>query len=84
MASLRLDNLPEELLKRLELAATARHRDLAVEIIDRLDDSFGSPRVAQRRGHDELKGLARRLRGEIPGAWLTPEFIRMAREYGRE
>jgi len=84
MASLRLDNLPDELLKRLEMAATARHHAISEEIIVRLDGSFGPPRVADRRSHAELKELAKRLRGEVPGTWLTPEFIRMAREYGRE
>lgn len=80
MATLKLENVPEELVKRLEVAASARHRDVVVEVIDRLDDSFGAPRVAERRPHAELSELARRVRGEIPGPWLTPEFIRMARE----
>jgi hypothetical protein len=84
MASLKLDNVPEELVRRLELAATSRHRDLNVEVVDRLDDSFGVPRVAEPRSHAELSALAKRVRGEAKGPWLTPEFIRMAREYGRE
>ena len=80
MASLHLNNLPEELLKRLELAARARHRDVTHEVIERLDDSFGPPRVATRRSHDELKELAKHLRGNKNGAWPTPEIIRMAKE----
>jgi plasmid stability protein len=84
MASLRLDNVPDELLKRLELAASTRHHDLAAEVVDRLDESFGPTRVAEPRSSAELSELARRLRGEIAGTWLTPEFIRTAREYGRE
>lgn len=84
MATLNLPNVPEDLMKRLELAASARHHDVAVEVVDRLGNSFGPVRVAERRTHSELSELARRIRGEIPGAWLTPEFIRMAREWGRE
>lgn len=84
MASLQLDNVPDELVKRLQLAAMSRHRELDVEVIDRLDDSFGAPRVSERRTQAELAALARRVRGDEPGDWMTPEFIRMAREYGRE
>jgi hypothetical protein len=84
MASLRLDNIPDDLVKRLELAASARKRELAAEVVDRLDDSFRVRRVARKRDHTELSTLARTLRGEMPGDWLTPEFIRAAREFGRE
>ena len=84
MAMLQLDNVPEELVKRLQLAASSRHRELSDEVIDRLDDSFGVRRIAGHRTPAELARLARRVRGEETGPWLTPEFIRMAREYGRE
>lgn len=84
MASLKLENVPEDLVKRLQLAATTRHRELSAEVVDRLDDSFGMRRVAARRSHSELAALAKGLRGESTGDWLTPEFIQMAREYGRE
>lgn len=84
MATLELDNIPDELIKRLQLAAVSRRRELSVEVVDRLDDSFGSRRVAERRTHEELVALASRVRGELEGAWLTPEFIRMARDWGRE
>jgi hypothetical protein len=84
MAALRLDNVPDDLVKRLELAASSRHRDLTVEVVDRLDVSFGGTAAADRRSHEQLSELARRVRGEISGEWMTPEFIRMAREYGRE
>ena len=84
MASINLPNIPDELIKRLELAASAKRRDLTVEVLTRLDDSFGPARAAEPRSHAELSDLARRIRGDAPGEWLTPEFIRMAREYGRE
>jgi plasmid stability protein len=84
MASIQLANVPDELVKRLEIAAASRRHDLTDEIVDRLDDSFGSQRVSNRRSPAELALLARQIRGEIEGEWLTPEFIRMAREYGRE
>ena len=84
MAKLQLENVPDELLKRLELAAAARNRDLKGEVLERLDESFGPVRVSQRRSHAELSELARSLRGDMVGAWLTPEFVRMAREWGRE
>lgn len=84
MASVRLDNIPEDLLKRLELAASSRKHDLNTEVLDRLDASFGGRRVSGPRSHTELSELARRIRGERHGTWLTPEFIRMAREWGRE
>ena len=83
MASIHLENVPEDLVRRLELAAEARHRALASEVVERLDDSFGGSRVETHRDHAQLLQLARRVRGEGDGAWLTPEFIRMAREYGR-
>ena len=83
MASLHLESVPEDLVKRLELAADARHRALVSKVIERLDDSFGGSRVVTQRDHAELLRLARRVRGEGDGAWLTPEFIRMTREYGR-
>ncbi len=84
MAALHLENVPDELVRRLELAASARRRDLLTEVVNRLDDSFGIRRVAERRSHAELSELARRLRTGAGGPWLTPEFIRMAREWGRE
>ena len=84
MASITVVNIPDELMKRLELAASARRRDLNLEVVSRLDDSFGQTRAAESRSHAELSELARRIRGEIAGVWMTPEFIRMAREYGRE
>lgn len=84
MASLQINNVPDDLVQRLELAAQARRRDLTVEALERLEDSFGSPRVGPQRTHAELSALARRVRGTGEGIWLTPEFIRMAREYGRE
>lgn len=84
MASLQLDNIPDHLLARLRLAAEARQRDLGREVVERLSDSFGPIRVSDRRSHAELVELARAVRGDGSGNWLTPEFIRMAREWGRE
>ena len=84
MASLQLNNIPQELMERLQLAAKARQRELSVEAVDRLSESLGLQQVGGSRTHAELSALARELRGEGEGKWLTPEFIRMAREYGRE
>lgn len=83
MATIKLDNVPDELARRLQLAAEAHRHDLTGEVIERLDGSFG-PRVSPRRSHSELADLARRVRGEIEGVWMTPEFLKMAREHGRE
>ncbi len=84
MASIELTNIPEELLRRLELAATARRHNLSEEIRDRLDESFGPPRLAPRRSPEDLRRLARQVRGEAQTVGITPEFIRLAREWGRE
>jgi plasmid stability protein len=84
MASLQIDNIPQELMERLEVAAKARQHEMSAEAIDRLSQSFGLPQPGGPRTHAELSALAKELRGEGEGKWLTPEFIRMAREYGRE
>lgn len=84
MASLQLANIPDDLLKRLELAAAAHRLNLREEVVDRLASSFGPPRIGPRRSPDELRDLASQIRGEGNIVGLTPEFIRMAREYGRE
>jgi plasmid stability protein len=84
MSSLQLSNVPEDLLERLKFAADAHRHGLSEEAIVRLTDSFDKARVGGRRSTEELRQLARQIRGEGNFIGLTPEFIRMAREYGRE
>jgi len=83
MATLQLDNIPDQLVRKLEMAAASQHRDLVTEVISRLDNSFG-PVPGGEATHEELSALARQLRGDGKADWLTPEFIREAREHGRE
>lgn len=83
MATLQLENVPEELLEQLKVAARAGGRDLAVEVIQRLETTFNPVDPDAHMSHEERVELARRVRAE-GGDWLTPEFIRSAREYGRE
>jgi hypothetical protein len=84
MATIQITDIPDHLIRRLETVAAARKHPLSVEVIERLDDSFESPRVAQVRSPEQLRELARQIRSGTSNPLLTPEFIRMAREYGRE
>ncbi len=91
MATLELSNMSDDLLQRLSRAAAVGHRDVAAEAVDRLDMSLRGQVPA--RSHEELSAMARAIRAgndaqasDAPpsGAWLTPEFIRSARDWGRD
>jgi plasmid stability protein len=84
MSSLQLTNVPDDLLERLKFAADAHRQDVSREAISRLSESFNRHSVAGKRSPEELRQLARQIRGDGNCFGLTPEFIRMAREYGRE
>jgi hypothetical protein len=77
-------DIPDDLLRRLETVAASRKKPLSAEVVERLDCSFGQPRVSPERSPEQLRKLAEQIRGEHHAVGLTPEFLRMAREYGRE
>jgi hypothetical protein len=84
MATIQITDIPDHLMRRLEMIAAAKQHPLSAEVVERLGDSFGVPRVAHERSPEQLRELAKQIRGETNSPLLTPEFIRMAREYGRE
>lgn len=83
MANLELKDMPDELLSRLQEAAAVSHRDVIHEVIERLDRSFNTLNQS-RLTKDQRDKLLKRIRVGGPNDWLTPEFIRAAREEGRD
>jgi hypothetical protein len=70
MATLQLDNIPEELI--LDLAAFSRHRDLPNGIVGRLDDSF--------RGADTNPIACLRIAGPFSDAATSLHHMLRSRE----
>jgi len=84
MGSLLIENVPDDVLRRLEREAELRERKVSDVAADRLTD--GVRRLGgslPRRSAAELLALADAVRTGAREAWLTPEFIRAAREDGR-
>jgi hypothetical protein len=84
MPDLALKNIPEHVYRRLQEEA-ARHA-LAVEeeATQRIARSLGVPEFREEeRNVEDLLRKAAEIRGDQKHDWLTPEFIRAAREEGR-
>ena len=84
MATIQITDVPDHLVRRLETVAAAKKQPLSAEVVERLGDSFGNSPMANDRAPGELLELAKQIRGETDHPLLTPEFIRTAREFGRE
>ena len=84
MGKLLIENLPEDLLQRIEHDAKQAHREPSEVAADWL--AFGAVHRATcgpLKSAEELLRLADSVRTGEGNAWFTNEFIRAAREDGR-
>lgn len=80
MVALTIKGMPDELYRRLKLAAQRHRRSLNSEAIFRLERSLSLEREDPREVIEELREWHRRM-GESPR--LTDAFLRKARNEGR-
>jgi plasmid stability protein len=79
MATLTIKGMPDPLYERLKESAAASHRSLNSEVIARLEQAVGSPRL----GREELLARVRAVRERMGDAPLTDAWLREARDEGR-
>ena len=79
MATLTIKNMPEALYERLKESAAANHRSINSEVIARLEQALGSPRVVRAELLTRLRGVRERM-GAAP---LTQSWLDEARREGR-
>ena len=84
MATLTISQLSEQALDRLRLEAERESLDPATVAARYLEEDLRERPEPQRRSTPELLALADAIRANEKAAALTPEFIRAAREYGRQ
>ncbi len=77
-------NLPDELYARVEETARKYHRSVAEQAAELVAIGLSVDKVHQSLSVAEKLRLADEVRGETKGAWITEEFIRQARDEGRE
>ena len=83
MASLHIDNLPERVLRDLQNEAARGARNISEVAAERLARSFGDVLPHAQRDADELLRLADSVRTGRGEQWMTPDYLRAARENGR-
>ena len=71
--------IPEDLYRRLKVAAAANHRSINSEIISRIEQTLKAHRVSTR----ELLDRLRRLHGSFGGKTLKLAQLDAARREGR-
>ena len=77
-------NLPDELYARVEETARKYHRSVAEQAAELVAIGLSVDKVDQSLSVAEKLRLADEVRGETKGTWITEEFIRQARDEGRE
>lgn len=77
-------NLPDELYARVEETARKYHRSVAEQAAELVAIGLSVDKVHQSLSVAEKLRLADEVRGETKGTWITEEFIRQARDEGRE
>lgn len=82
MASLKIENIPESLLKSLGEVARASGRSLDEQAIQSLAVGIRVSR-RDRAWVEERLAAAKAVRDGAPNAWITDEDIRAARDEGR-
>jgi plasmid stability protein len=82
MASLHVENIPDPLLTKLRETALRFGHSLDEEVVEVLKLGIQVAR-RDRAWVDERLAAAKALRDSAPGAWITDEQIRAARDEGR-
>ncbi len=80
MRRLELANLPDDTYEKLEMAAKAHSRNIEQEAVARLTQSLSAYSIRRTRDPSSLLRQALELRAASPGAWVTEELLRGARE----
>ena len=84
MGKLLIDKLPDDVLQKLQQEAQQSDREVADVAADHLTEALRQTPPANHLSKEELLQLADSIRIKSgDGKWLTPEFIRAAREEGR-
>jgi hypothetical protein len=65
-------------------ASSPQDAEVTAETVGNPDGLPANSAMTNDRTYEELLALAQRVRGSGKADWLTPEFIRAAREHGRE
>jgi len=82
MAALTIKNIPDELYQKLKASAKRNHRSLNSELIACMEKVLNSERFDQKQFLAEVREMRKKL--EVRGVYLTEEFLRDAKESGRE
>ena len=82
MATLTINNVPPAVIDKLRLEAARRAKSLDEIAAERLA-ADPNPAAYSWRSAEELLAIADRARVQGENEWLTPGFIRAAREDGR-
>jgi hypothetical protein len=78
MASIQVTGLSDGVVARLEKYARDRGHDVATEAAVLIQNALERAEQVER----DLERV-RKIRGQMPNAWLTDDFIRRARDEGR-
>ncbi|MCI0435522.1 MAG: Arc family DNA-binding protein [Gemmatimonadetes bacterium] len=79
MANLTIKGLPDALYERIRESAALSHRSINSEVIARLEQALGSPRVEPA----QLLERVRAVRARTGRTRLTDRFLRDAKTGGR-
>ncbi len=79
MATLTIKGMPDELYERLKDSAGAHRRSINGEVIARLEQALGSPRLARA----ELLARARAIRERMGPAPITEAWLTETKKLGR-
>ena len=83
MASLHLSNVPDEIMSELRQRADHFHRPVEEEAASILVHAIASDRWRGDMTAEQLLERARKVREGHPQAWVTEEFLRVAKNNGR-
>jgi antitoxin FitA len=80
MATLTIKSIPDTLYARLKAKASENRRSLNSEVIVCLEESV----TALKNDHEQTLERIRHLRNSMKGIYLTEDFLRRAKDEGRE
>jgi plasmid stability protein len=83
MAAIQIRNLSETVMGELRDRARHFHRPLEEEAASLLTQAVMSDLRRREMSSQELIDRARKVREGHPDAWVTEEFLRMAKDLGR-
>ena len=79
MPTITVENIPEELYKRLKRSASIHQRSLNDEVLACIQSVLGVHKIDV----EDTIARARELREKMPGIWLTDDEINKAKRAGR-